>query len=93
MLLADLADSAAAFRAEALAFPSHARDLPVRVLDYPPFPAGQVLTRRLAEVVLHHTDLGAGYGLSKWPLVYASMDLPEPMRSQREDRRNPGRPS
>jgi len=58
------------------------------VLDYPEFPAEQVLIRRLVEVELHHTDLGIGYRPADWPTAFATMDLPEPMRSQREDRKS-----
>jgi maleylpyruvate isomerase len=85
--LADLTDSAAAFRSCALALPDHAWELPVRVLDYPEFPAAQMLARRLVEVELHHTDLGIGYGPAEWPARFADMELPEPMRSQRNDRK------
>jgi maleylpyruvate isomerase len=46
-----------------------------------------LLTRRLVEVELHHTDLGSGYRRADWPAAFAAMDLPEPMRSQRADRR------
>jgi len=34
----------------------------VRVPGLAPFPAAELLTRRLVEVELHHCDLGAGYG-------------------------------
>ncbi|OLB67261.1 MAG: hypothetical protein AUI10_00520 [Actinobacteria bacterium 13_2_20CM_2_72_6] len=50
-------------------------------------PASQVLVRRLVEVELHHTDLGAGYGPGDWPAWFAGMELGEPMRTQRADRR------
>ena len=85
-LLADLTESAAAFRAEAQALPDSSWRVPVRVLDYAEFPAAQVLTRRLVEVELHHTDLGTGYEPRDWAAGFAAMELPEPMRSQREDR-------
>ncbi|MGE5286875.1 MAG: hypothetical protein ACM3ML_06655 [Micromonosporaceae bacterium] len=58
----------------------------MRVFDHTEFPAAQVLTRRLVEVELHHTDLGAGYEPGDWPVEFAAMELAEPMRSQREDR-------
>jgi hypothetical protein len=58
----------------------------VQILDSVPFPAAQLLTRRLVEVELHHCDLAAGYGPADWPAAFAAMDLPEPMRSQRQDR-------
>jgi hypothetical protein len=50
------------------------------------FPASQLLTRRLAEVELHHCDLGIGYGHDQWSAVFAAMELDEPMRSQRAER-------
>ena len=85
-LVADLADSAMAFRAISTQLPDGAWQFPVRVLDSQPFPAGQLLTRRLVEVELHHCDLGAGYGPGDWPAAFAAMELTEPMRSQRQDR-------
>jgi maleylpyruvate isomerase len=52
-----------------------------------PFPASELLVRRLVEVELHHCDLGAGYTAADWPDAFLVMRLPEPMRSQREERR------
>ena len=60
--------------------------VPVRILDSAPFPAAQLLTRRLVEVELHHCDLGAGYTPAHWPPAFATMELAEPMRSLRADR-------
>lgn len=85
-LMADVADSAMAFRAIARQLPDDAWRFQVRVLSSRPFPAGELLTRRLVEVELHHCDLGAGYGPASWPATFAAMKLAEPMRSQREDR-------
>lgn len=85
-LTADLADSAMALRSVARRLPDEAWQVPVRILDSAPFPAAQVLTRRLTEVELHHCDLGAGYGPADWPAAFAVMELAEPMRSQRQDR-------
>jgi maleylpyruvate isomerase len=85
-LMADLADSAMALRTISKQLPDDAWQFPVRVLDSPRFPAGQLLTRRLVEVELHHCDLGAGYGPGDWPAAFAAMALDEPMRSQRQDR-------
>ena len=85
-LMADLADSAMALRAVVRQLPDEAWQVRVRVLDSAPFPAAEVLTRRLVEVELHHCDLGAGYGPADWPAAFASMDLAEPMLSQRRDR-------
>ncbi len=85
-LLTDVTTAAMALRSEAVSLPDEAWQVPVQALNIPAFPAAQVLTRRLVEVVLHHTDLGAGYGPAGWPAEFAAMGLPEPMRSQREDR-------
>ena len=85
-LMADLAASAAAFRAICKQLPDDAWQFPVRVLDSAPFPAAELLTRRLVEVELHHCDLGTGYGPDDWPVAFAAMELPEPMRSLRQDR-------
>jgi maleylpyruvate isomerase len=85
-LMADLADSAMALRAVVRQLPDEAWQAPVRVLDSAPFPAAGVLTRRLAEVELHHCDLGTGYGPADWPAAFAAMELAEPMRSQRAER-------
>jgi maleylpyruvate isomerase len=85
-LLADLADSAMAFRTVVKQLPDDVWRVRVRVLDSAPFPAAELLTRRLAEVELHHCDLGIGYGPADWPAAFAGMDLAEPMRSQRQDR-------
>jgi maleylpyruvate isomerase len=85
-LLADLAASAMALRTIARQLPGDAWRFPVRIMDSEPFPAALVLTRRLVEVELHHGDLGTGYGPDDWPAAFATMDLPEPMRSLRQDR-------
>jgi maleylpyruvate isomerase len=86
-LVADVADSSMALRTIARQLPDRAWAHPVRILGSAPFPAGQLLTRRLAEVELHHCDLAAGYSPADWPAAFASMELAEPMRAQREDRR------
>ncbi len=85
-LTADLADSAMALRTVARQLPGGGWQVTVRILDSAPFPAGQLLTRRLVEVELHHCDLAAGYGPDDWPASFASLELAEPMRSQRQDR-------
>jgi maleylpyruvate isomerase len=85
-LMADLADSAMALRAVARRMPDEAWQVQVLLLDPTPFPAAGLLTRRLAEVELHHCDLGTGYGAADWPAAFAAMDLPEPVRSQRSER-------
>jgi maleylpyruvate isomerase len=85
-LVTDVADSAMALRTMARQLPDQAWPRPVRVLDSAPFPAAQLLTRRLVEVELHHCDLAAGYTPADWPTAFASMELAEPMRTQRQDR-------
>ena len=85
-LMADLADSAMALRTVVRQLPDEAWRVQVRVLDSAPFPAAGLLTRRLAEVELHHCDLATRYGPADWSAAFATMDLPEPMRSQRHDR-------
>jgi maleylpyruvate isomerase len=85
-LMADLADSAMAFRTISRQLPDGAWLFPVRILDSEPSPASTLLTRRLVEVELHHCDLGTGYGATDWPAAFAGMELDEPMRSLREDR-------
>jgi maleylpyruvate isomerase len=85
-LMADLAGSAMALRAVVRQLPEQAWQVPVRMLDSAPFPAAGLLTRRLVEIELHHTDLAVGYGPADWSATFAAMELTEPMRSQRQDR-------
>ncbi len=85
-LIADLASSAMALRTVARQLPDERWQVPVRILDSAPFPAAELLIRRLVEVELHHCDLGAGYVPADWPAAFAAMELGEPMRSQRADR-------
>jgi maleylpyruvate isomerase len=82
----DLAGSAMALRMVARQLPDDAWEFQVRIMDSEPFPAALVLIRRLVEVELHHGDLGTGYGPADWPAAFASIELPEPMRSLRQDR-------
>ena len=92
-LMTDLADSAMALRTVARQLPDEAWQVQVGVLDSAPFPAAELLTRRLAEVELHHCDLATRYGPADWPAAFAGMDLPEPVWSQRQDRLSRPRPS
>ena len=85
-LAAGIASSAMAFRTIATRLPDQAWDYQVRVPGLDPFPAGQLLIRRLVEVELHHCDLGLAYTPAHWPPAFAALDLAEPMRSQRADR-------
>jgi len=85
-LVDDLASSAMALRTIARQLPEAAWRYQVQVLDSPRFPASQLLTRRLAEVELHHCDLGIGYSHHNWSAMFATMELGEPLRSQRAER-------
>jgi len=85
-LMADLADSAMALRTIVKQLPDQAWQVRVRVLDSAPFPATGLLTQRLVEVELHHCDLRTRYSAADWPAAFATMELAEPMRSQRQDR-------
>ncbi len=85
-LVADVVGSAMAFRTLTRQLSAEAWQYQVQILGSAPFPVGQLLTRRLVEVELHHCDLGLGYRPADWPASFADMDLPEPMRSQRADR-------
>jgi maleylpyruvate isomerase len=92
-LMVDLADSAMALRTVARQLPDDAWRVQVRALDSAPFPAAELLTRRLTEVELHHCDLGTGYGPADWAAAFAGLDLPGPLRAQRQDRLSRPRPS
>ncbi|GAA1673337.1 hypothetical protein GCM10009830_19540 [Glycomyces endophyticus] len=83
----DVRESADVFAAEAASLPAAAWDAEVSVLDGPLFPARLLLPRRLTEVELHHTDLGVGYRSDDWTPEFTGLDLPEPMRAWREERR------
>jgi maleylpyruvate isomerase len=85
-LVTDVADSAMALRTIARQLADQDWPRFVRVPGSAPFPAAQLLVRRLVEVELHHCDLAAGYSPADWPDAFACMELAEPMRSQRQDR-------
>jgi maleylpyruvate isomerase len=85
-LVTDVADSAMALRTVARQLPDQAWARPVRVPGSAQFPAAQLLTRRLVEVELHHCDLAAGYNPADWPDSFASLELDETMRTQRQER-------
>jgi maleylpyruvate isomerase len=88
VLLDEVAAAAMAFRTVSRQLPDEAWDAEVTgVPGLDPFPARELLVRRLVEVELHHCDLGAGYTAADWPDAFTVMRLPEPMRSQREERR------
>ncbi|MBO2446793.1 maleylpyruvate isomerase family mycothiol-dependent enzyme [Actinomadura barringtoniae] len=85
-LLADLSGSAAAFAAAVEVMPEETWDVKVKILDSAEFPAEGVLLKRASEVVLHHTDLGIGYGPDDWPDWFAKVELDEPIATFRKDR-------
>src|ERR1700730_12123327 len=93
VLMADLAYSAMALRPVARQLPDEAWQVQVLLLDSAPFPAAALLTSRLAEVELHHCDLGTGYGPADWPAAFAGLDLPEPMRAPRHGPLRPPPPA
>ena len=75
-LAADVRESAARFAAEAANLPGGAWAVPVRALNGPPFPAHEVLDRRLSETEIHNVDLAAGYAPSDWPADFVAAALP-----------------
>jgi maleylpyruvate isomerase len=75
-LAADVVQSAAAFAAEAASMPDEAWATMVRALYGAPFPGSVILGRRLSEVVIHHSDLGAGYTPGDWPEDFVVGALP-----------------
>lgn len=85
-LAADVAGSAMAWRTVAGQLSGQAWRSQIMGPGATPFPAGQLLIRRLVEVELHHCDLGLGYGPADWPEAFAAMDLAEPMLAQRQGR-------
>ena len=87
-LVGDLIASAERFRTAASLVPVGEWARPVALPTGASAPAGQLLQRRLVELELHHSDLAAGYGARDWPEEFAVLDLAEPMRTQREERRS-----
>ena len=75
MLLADLTESAGAFRAEAARLPDHSWQVSVHGLRGRGHPAWYTLARRLSEVEIHHVDLAAGYRPPDWPGWFVSERL------------------
>ena len=85
-LMADLAASAMALRTVIRQLPDQAWSFRLKIADAEPFPAAELMTRRMVEIELHHCDLGIGYDAARWPASFAEMPLPEPMHSQRRER-------
>jgi maleylpyruvate isomerase len=74
-LHADVAESAAAFAAEAARLAGTDWGAQVRGLRGPEHPAWYTLWRRLSEVEIHHVDLGTGYRPADWPDAFAGQSL------------------
>ncbi len=85
-LAVDVETSAALFRAALLSVPPAAADALVQVRPGVQFPTHELPLRRLIEVVLHHTDLDAGYTSRDWPPAFTALELAEPQASWRTDR-------
>ena len=85
-LAADVAASATAFRAALLAVPETAADELLRLRPGVEFPARTLPVLRLVEVVLHHTDLDAGYTSQDWPSAFTTLKLAEPQATWRAER-------
>jgi len=66
-LLADLRAGADRFAAEYRRMPSAAWEVTVRWTRGQEHPAARIADSRLAEVLLHHVDLDAGFGCEQWP--------------------------
>lgn len=75
-LAADVADSAAAFAAEAARLAAGDWDAEVRAIRGPAHPAWFTLWRRLSELEIHHVDVAAGYEPADWPAEFAAECLP-----------------
>jgi maleylpyruvate isomerase len=87
-LLDDVAGADNAFRTVSRQLPDEAWATEIGwVPGLDPFPAREVLVRRLVEIELHHVDLGAGYTAADWPDGFGVLRLPDPLRAQREERR------
>lgn len=85
-LVADLRASAERFFAKVAETSDDAWGAQVRVLNSKLFPAEQTVSRRLAEVELHHVDLGLEYRAADWPKQFADIELPEPSATFRAER-------
>lgn len=73
-LLADVRASAGTLEAEAASLPDEAWPVIVRTRQSD-VPARAALLMRLAEVEIHHVDLGVGYRPSDWPATFAPAQL------------------
>jgi maleylpyruvate isomerase len=85
-LAADIAASATAFRAALLAVPDTAAGGLLRLRPGVQFPVDDLPVIRLVELVLHHTDLDAGYTSQDWPAAFTALELTEPQATWRAQR-------
>jgi maleylpyruvate isomerase len=85
-LAADVAASATAFRAALLAVPDTAAGELLHLRTGVQFPVHDLPVIRLVELVLHHTDLDAGYTSQDWPSAFTTLELAEPQASWRAER-------
>lgn len=74
-LAADVAESAAAFAAQAASLSDADWHVEVHGLRGRGHPAWYTLWRRLSEVEIHHVDLAAGYAPADWPTDFARQCL------------------
>jgi maleylpyruvate isomerase len=70
VLLADVSAAAAGFAEAAAVMPADAWQHPVTWTTGQQTPAEDVIRSRLAEVLIHHVDLGLGFGPSDWPPTF-----------------------
>lgn len=85
-LTVDVATSAAAFRAALLSVPETAAGELLFLRPGVQFPIHELPVLRLVELVLHHTDLDAGYTSEDWPSVFTVLELAEPQATWRAER-------
>jgi maleylpyruvate isomerase len=69
-LVADVSARAAAFAEAAAVMPADAWRHPVTWTTGQQSPAEHVVQSRLAEVLIHHVDLGLGFGPGDWPASF-----------------------
>lgn len=70
VLLADVSAASAAFAEAAAVMPADAWQHMVTWTTGQRTPAGQIVESRLAEVLIHHVDLDAGFGPGHWPPAF-----------------------
>ena len=81
VLVADVRATAGALAATTAAMPSGAWQNPVTWTTGQQTPAEMITRSRLAEVLIHHVDLGIGYGPGSWPAAFVREMLPVVVQS------------